>query len=74
MLRGTKWFEEMEIKEPNPMHLLWGLRFLKKYKTEEDHAAEVGKDKKTWQKWCWLYVKGVAKLSRNVVSFVSCFI
>ena len=64
--------EEMVKKnmsiEPNREHLLWAMRFMKLYSTEEIHAAEVQKSEKTWRKWTWLYLEGIASVTDEVVS------
>jgi len=52
-----------------PVHLLWALLFLQTYATEPTLAAQVGGvDKKTFQKWAWFYLEGVANLASKVVS------
>lgn len=67
MLTLTKW--TAHTNKPKPVHLLWALRLLKSYSTEADLAAEVGgKDEKTFRKWAWFYIEGVANLAEKVVS------
>ena len=68
------WMKQLKHRKPNPIHLLWALSFLKAYMKEEDHAADVGKEAKTFRKWAWFYVKGIAALVPRVVSacFLSC--
>ena len=50
LLKKQKWFYKTKVKERNKEQLLWALRFMKSYITEEVHAAEVQQVKKTWQK------------------------
>ena len=72
LLNKTKWFHKNNIREPQPMHLLHALRFLKSYSVEEVHAMEAQVTRKTWRKWCWLYIEGIASLAKHVVSFIYC--
>ena len=53
------------------MHLLYALRFLKSYGVEEVQAKEAEVTRKTWRKWCWLYIEGIAGLAKHVVSLLS---
>ena len=53
------------------MHLLYALGFLKCYGVEELHATEAQVTRKTWRKWCWLYIQGIAGLAKHVVSLLS---
>jgi len=55
-------------------HLLWALLFLKKYGDETEMAALCGAEKgavdeKTFRKWSHIFVKRIASLKYNVVSF-----
>jgi len=51
-----------------PVHLLWALMFLKVYATESVHAALAGGvDEKTFRKWSWIFVHGIADLEAGVV-------
>ena len=68
LLKKQNWFYKNKVKEPNKEHLLWALRFMKSYSTEEVHAAEVQKVEKTWRKWTWLYLEGIASVANEVVS------
>ena len=68
LLKKKKWFETKMSTEPNKEHLLWAMRFMKSYSTEEIHAAEVQKNEKTWRKWTWLYLEGIASVTDEVVS------
>ena len=68
LLKKKKWFEKNMSTEPNKEHLLWAMRFMKSYSTEEIHAAEVQKNEKTWRKWTWLYLEGIASVTDEVVS------
>ena len=38
---------------------------------EELHATEAQVTRKTWRKWCWLYIEGIAGLAKHVVSLLS---
>lgn len=49
-----------------PKHLLWALRFLKTYATEEVYANAESVTEKTFRKWCWKMVKIISNL--NLVS------
>ena len=64
----TKWTSY--VNNPKAVHLLWALRFLKGYSGWETHAAEVSKDSKTFRKWVWFYIKGIAMLAPKIVSKV----
>ena len=64
--------KQLKYRKPNPTHLLWALSFLKAYHKEDEHAADVGKEAKTFRKWAWFYVKGIAALVPRVVS--ECFL
>ena len=73
MLENTGWTSRL-TKTANPIHLLWTLRLLKSYNTESELAAEAGgKDEKTFRKWAWLYINGIATLASIVVSKYSLF-
>ena len=74
LLRSIGWMKQLKHRKPNPIHLLWALSFLKGYKKEEDHASDVGKEAKTFRKWTWFYVEGIAALVPRVVSGFSCCI
>ena len=68
LLGRSGWMKKLKHR-PNPAHLLWALSFLKAYKKEADHAADVKKEEKTFRKWAWFYAEGIAKLVSRVVSF-----
>ena len=51
-----------------PMHLLWGLLFLKTYGTTEVMADSVGTSRNTFRKWVWIVLRQIQKLKRKVVS------
>ena len=72
LLMRKKWFETKNLTDPREekAHILWALRFLKSYSTEEIHAAEVTHTKKTWRKWTWMYVEAIASCADDVVSFI----
>jgi len=48
-----------------PIHLLWGLNFLKTYTTEAVRSLIFHADEKTLRKWQWAVVKCIA--SANLV-------
>jgi len=51
-----------------PVHLLWALMFLKVYATEPVHCSLAGGvDEKTFRKWSWMFVHGIADLEAGVV-------
>ena len=70
LLNETKWFHKKKIKDPQSMHSLHALQFLKSYNVEELYAMEA-EVTKTWRKCCWLYVEGIAGLAKHVVSLLS---
>lgn len=51
-----------------PIHLLWGLLFLKTYSTTDVLAASVGTSRNTLRKWIWIVLRQIQKLKRKVVS------
>ena len=55
-----------------PCHLLWALMFMKVYATETVHASIAGCDEKTFRKWSWIFVEGIAGLEASFVSVNSC--
>lgn len=50
------------IPNAKPHHLLWALLFLRVYATEEVNVALAACDKKTYRKWCWIFVDLISKL------------
>ena len=48
--KKKKWFGKDMPTESNKEHLLWAMRFMKSYSTEEIHAAEVQKNEKNMAK------------------------
>jgi len=64
-LVGSGWTRK--VRSPNPHHLLWALMFNKAYRTEEENAAKCDCDEKTFRKWCWFYLEGLARLDKSVV-------
>ena len=56
------------LTSPNPEHLLWALSLLKTYKKEAEHASEFRVDEKTFRKWAFFYLEGIARLASKVVS------
>jgi hypothetical protein len=68
LLIKTKWTATLKSK-PQPKHLLWALLFLRNYSIEEVHASQVGGvDEKTFRKWAWFYIEGIASLVPLLVS------
>lgn len=67
----TGWLRS--VSKPKPKHMLWALLFLKTYSTEPTLASRVGGvDEKTFRKWTWLYLEGIAGLASKAVStFIS---
>ena len=58
------------------MHLLWALHFMKVYPTQDNGSAVAGGsqgaiDRKTWNKYFWLFVEAIAYLEQFVVSSTS---
>jgi len=52
-----------------PKHLMWALLFLKVYATEPVHRRLAGcPDEKTFRKWAWYFIHGIARLENIVVS------
>ena len=59
------------MKDAHPKHLLWTLFFLKCYCTEEISTRVVGGvSNETFWKWTWLFVKAIAGLRGEIVSFM----
>ena len=56
------------------IHPLIGLYFLKNYCPADKGTSDLGCDVKTYRKWPWLIVKSLAKLDKNVVSIICCFV
>jgi hypothetical protein len=50
------------------LKMLWGLRLMKTYGTEENLAATAGVDEKTFRKWAWMFVFELSALEGDVVS------
>ena len=55
------------------MHFLWGMRFLKSYKSDDIASSEAGCSPKTWRKWAWRVITALSELHINVVSKVLSF-
>jgi hypothetical protein len=52
----------------HPKHLLWALMFLKLYVSEHVNCAMAGGvDEKTYRKWTWLFINGIASLAESTV-------
>ena len=58
----------LKTKKCNPAHLLMALYFLKSYSTEAQISSHFSVDAKTYRKWLWVYVGGLAKISLSYVS------
>jgi hypothetical protein len=57
-------------KNARPKHLLWALLLLKVYGTETVLSSLVGgTTEKTYRKWAWCFIEGIAKLESSVVSW-----
>jgi hypothetical protein len=60
--------ETLDKNGANPVHLLWALMLLKLYATEVVLAVTIaGCDEKTFRKWSWHFVRGLADLEGSVV-------
>ena len=68
-LHESKWLFFAGVRGPKPVHLLWGLMFLRRYGTEETMAVLCKCSEKTFRKWAWFYAKGIANLDKIFVSF-----
>lgn len=55
-------------KNCRPKHMLYALRFLKTYSTEDVSAVAEGCDEKTFRKWVWYFVTAIGQL--NEVSYL----
>jgi hypothetical protein len=53
-----------------PKHLLFALKFKKCYDTEMSTASALGVDEKTYRKWVWFMIEGIARLKTHVVSIL----
>lgn len=62
------WTNYSGVREAKPKYLLWALLFLKSYGTEAVLSAMVDADEKTFRKWAWFYVEGIATLHSSTVS------
>lgn len=51
-----------------PIHILWALRFLKSYDTEDVFATWAHTTRKTWRKWVWITLRIIRKLKKKKVS------
>lgn len=52
----------------SPKHLMWALLLMKGYATENQNAAKVAVDEKTFRKWSHTFVLAIARLSKEIVS------
>ena len=55
-------------KGAHAVHLLWTLFFMKRYNTYETNAASFNCDEKTYRKWVWVVIEGIAQLFPDIVS------
>lgn len=56
-------------KGARPIHLLWALMMLKLYCSESVLSSIAGGvTEKTFRKWAWIFIDGIAKLESRVVS------
>ena len=65
---------EDDLSHARPEHMLWALLFLKIYGNETEMATLCGADKgsideKTFRKWTYIFVRRMACLLLDVVSF-----
>jgi hypothetical protein len=76
------WFlldqEDIQPVSGRPKHLLWALHFMKVYPKQAPGCAAVGVsggaiDLETHRKWVWVYIKAVAELVDEVVSYLFFF-
>jgi len=68
MLFKTKAAKDEIGENARPVHLLWGLLFLKIYNTDTVMTGMTGADEDTFRKWSWKFVVGISKLKEKVVS------
>ena len=50
-----------------PKHLLWSLRFLKSYDTEDSLSTWAETTRKTWRKWVWILLRIIRKYKNDLV-------
>lgn len=65
------WQELVKPNNPEPNHLMWTLKFLKTYPTENVLATILERDEKTLRKYIWLYVTCLAELNVVHIFFFS---
>jgi hypothetical protein len=70
MIAGFGWLDHLGPRSLKPVHLLWGLMFMKGYATESDHAARAKCCETTFRKWAWFYVECLANLDAHLVSIL----
>ncbi len=71
-LKESNWFRRSPAKV-KPCHLFMGLHFLKGYNTEASNAAMFQCDEKTFRRWSWYIVSGIANLEKRYEwCFASC--
>ncbi|KAG7361876.1 hypothetical protein IV203_036977 [Nitzschia inconspicua] len=52
-----------------PKHLLFALKFKKSYDAEMITALALGVDEKTYRKWVWFMIEGIAQLKTLVLFY-----
>ena len=57
-------------KRQKKVHLMWSLMFLKGYGTVEVYATQMRVSERTFKKWCWFYLEGMASLDKEVVRLI----
>lgn len=53
-----------------PIHVLWALRFLKSYDTEDIMSTWAKTTRKTWRKWVWIMLRLIRKMKKNLVCHI----
>jgi hypothetical protein len=56
-----------DIQNPNPVHFLWALLFLKLYPKETVMESMLERSSKTIKKWVNFYIEGIASLDHRMV-------
>ena len=55
-------------------YFLWTLMFLKVYGKQRTMSTLAGVDKKTFEKWVWLFINSFVDLGKYVVSYISMYV
>lgn len=69
-LCNSGWLQYVGSRQPKPLHLLWTFMWLKSYHNEEVGAGIAGVDEKTYREKVWFYLKGIARMDGDVVSWI----